>query len=600
MDLITKYFAGIKKFFFAHKIWSALIIIVVLGGGWFVYSKATSTTGETRYVMGAVTRGTIVASVSASGQVAATNQVDVKPKVTGNITWVGVKAGDTVRAGQALATIDSTDAKQAYADAQKSLNAAELQYQKDTAQAPIDHQNSVNTLDTANQDLQNDYNDTFNNLSNTYLDLPTVMTGVLDVLYGYDLDTSKSQWNMDVLSNFFSSKQDTAAMLGFRDRAKSDYATAQSSYNTAVLAYKNLSRNSSSTDLEALLDQSITMTTSVAQALQSELNFLGSISDLAQEYNMKLPSGFTTLQTNARGYLSTVNGDLSTLLAQKKTITSAKQAITTAQQNITLSEVGNDTTGANPISLQIEKNNLDKQKQDLTNQETALSDYTVVAPFAGTASAVNVQVGDAGGSAAVATIITNQQVATLSLNEVDAAKLTLGDKATLTFDAIDSLTLTGTIAQLDNVGTVAQGVVSYTVKITFDSQDARVKPGMTVNASIITDAHQDVLVVPSSAVKTTGGASYVLAFDPPLADASSTQGVVSMIAPQQVPVTTGLSDDTNVEILSGLTEGQQIVVRTTTGAATAAVARTTTTAGAAGATRAGGGGFGGGGAAIRL
>ena len=150
--------------------------------------------------------------------------------------------------------------------------------------------------------------------------------------------------------------------------------------------------------------------------------------------------------------------------------------------------------------------------------------------------------------------------------------MNVGQKATLTFDAISDLGITGVVSEVDSVGTVSQGVVSYTVKINFDVQDSRVKPGMTVNASIQTDVRNDVLYVPSSAVKTTGGVSYVQVFDPAITATGGTAGTVSAILPKQVEVTTGVSDDTNVEILSGLSEGEQVVSRTITG-----TTKTTTT-----------------------
>src|SRR5207248_903868 len=91
------------------------------------------------------------------------------------------------------------------------------------------------------------------------------------------------------------------------------------------------------------------------------------------------------------------------------------------------------------------------------------------------------------------------------------------DKATLTFDAIPDLTISGTVAEIDSLGTVSQGVVTYNVKISFDTQDSRIKGAMSVSAAIITEVKQDVLVVLNSAVKSSSGASYVEMFDTPLA-----------------------------------------------------------------------------------
>ena len=80
---------------------------------------------------------------------------------------------------------------------------------------------------------------------------------------------------------------------------------------------------------------------------------------------------------------------------------------------------------------------------------------------------------------------------------------------------------------------------------------------MTANADIQTDVRQNALMVPSSAIKTQNGKSNVLV---PQKDAS--------VAPQRVAVETGISNDTSVEIIFGLTEGQQIVVRTVNSTAT--------------------------------
>jgi multidrug efflux pump subunit AcrA (membrane-fusion protein) len=105
-------------------------------------------------------------------------------------------------------------------------------------------------------------------------------------------------------------------------------------------------------------------------------------------------------------------------------------------------------------------------------------------------------------------------------------------------------------------------VVNYSVKITFSTTDARIKPGMTVSAAIVSDIAQDVLTVPASAVKTRNGQSYVLVFDPALADSASSAGQTSDVAPTEKEVTVGLSDDSLTEITSGLSEGDQVVSRT--------------------------------------
>jgi multidrug efflux pump subunit AcrA (membrane-fusion protein) len=107
---------------------------VVLGGGYYAYGTITSTDGETLYTLGTVSKKTIVESVSASGQVSASNELSVTADVSGDLTSVAVKAGQKVGAGAVLARVDSSDAYRTLRDAQANLETAKLSLQK--VQAP--------------------------------------------------------------------------------------------------------------------------------------------------------------------------------------------------------------------------------------------------------------------------------------------------------------------------------------------------------------------------------------------------------------------------------------------------------------------------------
>jgi len=241
-------------------------------------------------------------------------------------------------------------------------------------------------------------------------------------------------------------------------------------------------------------------------------------------------------------------------------------------------------SGADPLDVESSQLSLDQKR-------SAFQDYFISAPFAGLVGKVSVKLGDSVSSGTtIATLITTSNVADISLNEVDAAKVKVGDKTTLTFDAIDGLSISGTVSEIDLVGTVTQGVVTYNTKISLDTNDARIRPGMSVSASIITDIKQDAVYVPSSAVKSDAQGSYVLMFDVPLVS-SGNAGTPSSIAPHEVSVEVGLTNDTSTEILSGLKENDQVVTRTVLPSTTTTTAAPSllgggSTRGAGGATRA--------------
>jgi len=74
---------------------------------------------------------------------------------------------------------------------------------------------------------------------------------------------------------------------------------------------------------------------------------------------------------------------------------------------------------------------------------------------------------------------------------VDIANVSMGQEVVLTLDALNGVEMTGKVEKMDSLGTVASGVVTYNVTIDFDSLDERIKPEMSVSASIITDVKQD-------------------------------------------------------------------------------------------------------------
>lgn len=562
--MYASHFSRAKAFVLAHKIATIVALAVVLGGAWWAWGRAASASAATRYVVGQVERGTVVASVSASGQISASNQVDLKPKASGDITYVGVKPGQAVKAGQLLVRLDSGDA--AY-----ELESAQLSYDKLVTVDPGD----LRDAQLAVTDAQDGQASAYVSARAGVIKASTDMQDSVQ-----DIDTLFGNGGYLATQNGLSSGESAS-----RKQAQSAWYAADSLVGDLVRAIRALPANATPAQIDAALVQSYAAASAVATAAKDAQDTVVLFRNQDEDNNAAADGAYT----DVTGYVSTANGIVSTLSSLQDSVTSAKHALEKAERALEDLQAGPDEIDRRSQALAV------KQKRE------ALSDYSVYAPFDGVIASVDAKVGEQGSSGtAVATLITKSQVAQISLNEVDAAKIKAGQKATLTFDAIDNLTLTGTVAQVDAVGTVSQGVVSYSVEIALDSQDERIKPGMTVNASIQTDTAQDVLVVPSSAVKTAQGQSYVLAFGTPLATTSiSNGGVESKEAPVQIPVEVGISDDTSVEIRSGLTEGEQIITRTIA-ASSAATASATARAGGMSGMRAGGfGGSSPAGAALR-
>lgn len=543
----------------AHRTASTIAAIVLLSGAWYIYSQNTSTKGETRYILGTVSSSTIVASVSGSGQVSPSSQVDIKPKASGEITSVLVSQGDSVRAGQVLGYIDATDAQKQVRDAQANLESAQISLEKlKKPPTALSLTQAQNALTQAQDSLSKLYNDSQTDITNTFLDLPDIIVGLKGILTDSN-SNSGSQWNMDYYLN--SIENDEPKARAYRDAAYADYTAAKKAYDASFAEYQLLGNSPENASIEKSHTDTYTATNLALRAAKSASAFIQLYKDTMTAHNRTPSSVASTAITSLSTYTTTLNDHASGLLSDSDSLKTAKQSIVEKQQSL-----DETNSGADALDIQSAQLNVTKAKNAVTDAQNTLADYAIRAPFAGTIAKVDMKKGDSASSGtAAATIITKDQIADLSLNEVDAAKVKAGQKATLTFDAIDGLTIAGTVASVDTLGTVTQGVVSYNVKINFTTQDERVKPGMTANANIIVQTAQDALTVPSSAVKTQNGQSYVLVFDPALTNIDTTQSVSSTVTPKSASVITGISDDTNIQIISGLSLGQQIVVRTVSG-----------------------------------
>lgn len=530
-------FSSVKAWALAHRIGAGVIAAAILGAAWFGYGALAGGAKETTYVLGTVEKGTVVSTISGSGQVTADNEVELSPKASGDIVSVNVRAGQAVAAGQVIASVDTGTSG-------FELESARLSYQKALASDKDDSADAQTALAGAEDDARSA-------IATSASALTSVLDG-LSALYdqgGY-MNGSKSGTG----SKGTQYRKESAASIQVANASISAYRKAATA----------LTRDASDAELSALLLKGYEAASDAATAARATQDAVIYFRD---------QDGATRAAEAAYASVTATVSDANSAVSEAD---SARDALASAAKKVADLE-----SGANALDIR-------SAQLSLQEKQEAYDDHFVVAPFAGVVAKVSAKLGDAASSGtAVATIITKEQLAEITLNEVDVAKVRAGQKATVTFDAIDGLSIAGTVAEVDGIGTVSQGVVSYTVKIAFDTQDDRVKPGMTANADIQTGVATDVLMVPASAVKSAGGGNYVLVpVDAGSAAPSSATGVALASPPVQVPVETGLADDANIEIRSGLSEGQTIVVKSVSANAAKSTAASATSRG----------GFGGGGA----
>lgn len=185
--------------------------------------------------------------------------------------------------------------------------------------------------------------------------------------------------------------------------------------------------------------------------------------------------------------------------------------------------------------------------QNLTKQ--SIDDSVITSPVNGIVAKKYYETGETVTiGSPVVSIATNDLILQSNVPESDIVKVSIGQHADVTFDALSQDEIFDSeVVEIDPVSTVIQDVVYYKVKLKLNTDDERIKPGMSVNIDIKTAEKNNVVMTAIRAVKTDGNRKYVDI----LQDDNTTK---------QVDVETGLEGDGGmVEITKGLKGGEKVV-----------------------------------------
>jgi HlyD family secretion protein len=225
------------------------------------------------------------------------------------------------------------------------------------------------------------------------------------------------------------------------------------------------------------------------------------------------------------------------------------------------------SAGASSTDLKLAQNQVSQAKTALATAQSDLGNTTIKAPVDGTITAVNGQVGaspSGGGqsssstsgsssSSGFVTLIGNADTMQIvvPVNQADIASIQAEQSVDVTLDAYADKHFTGSVSIVSPTGSTQSGVTTFSVTVNVPNTDNLMKPGMSASVSIIIAQKQNVLMVSSMAVRTKGSQQTV-SMAP--ADTAS--------QPEQREVKIGIDDGNNAEVISGLQEGDLIVIGT--------------------------------------
>jgi HlyD family secretion protein len=237
-------------------------------------------------------------------------------------------------------------------------------------------------------------------------------------------------------------------------------------------------------------------------------------------------------------------------LAARKDLTDADRALQGAKSSYAAAELSWQNVKAQntDADVQAQRAAAASAQSALQKAQLIFDSITIRSPVAGVVAEIAVNVGDLiSPSTALMTVIDPDPMwLQAQVNETDMAQVTVGEAASVTPTGYPDLTLRGKVTQIDLHAQVVSNVSVFTTTIEVPNRDGKLLWGMNADAEISVLALKNVLTLPTSAIKTTNGASSVTIVD----------------GGQQVSwdVQTGATDGTRTQIVAGLDEGTEVVL----------------------------------------
>jgi HlyD family secretion protein len=197
---------------------------------------------------------------------------------------------------------------------------------------------------------------------------------------------------------------------------------------------------------------------------------------------------------------------------------------------------------------------LAQAQAQLEQVRVRIADATLRAPFAGAVAAVNVAPGEIVGAQdrPITLIDDSRYLVKVTVDEVEIGRVRVGQPVDVLIDALGVASLTGTVQNIAARPQPDTAVTAYEVTVAVDAETGALMPGMTATATIVAERRVDVLSVPTGALREENGRTLV--------DVVTTApDGARTLTPREVE--TGLRVGSQVEIINGLSTGEEVVVR---------------------------------------
>lgn len=492
--------------FFKSKWFKFILIALVLVLVVSIFSKPDDT--STNYRTVAVERGNIESAIEGSGTIKSSEARKIYSKVSSEVLEVYHKEGDKVNSGDVIAKLDSssynaTVESQRIAIEQAKLSLNNIQKQISDLNITANSDGYVNGLTIAEGSYVTTTMQICNIMENSGFEVVIPF-----VYYEQNQIQVGSSATVTLIQNF-SSLQGTVTKVG--EMRKLSNASSQVVDVTIKVVTSGYSLDGAEAKGEVLVNG--------ARQISSGTGKFTSINSNV----VRAKSTGTVKSVNVYDGKFVKAGDVIAVLSNDDLQTSLQNAKLTLQ-------------------------NLNSQ-YDLVKDQ--LDNYTITSPIDGTITAQTLEVGDMVAQGTVLSTISNKDLLEFQIpvDELDVAKINYDQEVRVTVDAVDETSTNAIIGRITKIpleGTSVSGVTEYNVTIQI-SGDENIRISMNANAKIITSSKKDVLLIPVDAIIKEDGITYV--------DILNNEGNI-----ERRTITTGARNISYVEVVSGLDEGENVIL----------------------------------------
>lgn len=516
--------------------------VAALAAVWFFFFRGSEDVNEIEYRFAPVQKTELVRSITANGTLMAYTTVDVKSKAGGEVVKLAVDEGSRVKKGDLIAIIDPRDTQALYDQATADLQSAqakttqsEYTYRLQTLQSKTSVEDAKANLDAAQAK--------YATAQLEYQRQPALSRSAIDTAQAA-YDDAKQALDKFVNVTDPQTRRDVAGALTQSDAAQKA-AAAELQRQKMLLAKGYVS--------QAAVDQANT-------ALEAARTAYATAQQRSTNLDRELKADLTSNQlavSKALAALNQAKANSSDVAISQRALQQAKTAV--EQARIAL-QVAKDNVVNNNIrkeDVTASKAAQVRNRVSVANAKVQLDSTTVVAPRDGVVTTKYLEEGTivppgtstfAQGTSLVQLSDVTKLYVDCLVDEADIANVKQGQKVRVTTEAYPGRKLKGVVTRVSPAAVTTANVTTVKVRVEIrPGYKENIVPGMNASCEFITLSKPDVLVVPAQAIQYDGGKAYVREKGP------------DPKKPIRKEIQVGETGNDGVEVISGVSEGEQIV-----------------------------------------